>query len=578
MYSFKSKSNVALLMAITTAVVGVLMFFTTESHSSALRFADLINPTSKQSSTAFSILSESGINPQTEVSIFRNLDYDDIHQHEIAEGEVVTSFGAVTVDTGKFTGRSPKDKYFVKQTPSQDNLWWGPVNQAMDKTVYDKLHARVLDHFNQASKIYVFDGYVGASAATRRKVRFITEAAWQHHFVTNMFIRPQTKEELENFVPDFTVFNAAAVTNPDWEKDGLNSENFVSFNVEDKVALIGGTWYAGEMKKGIFSMMNYWLPLQDVMTMHCSANVGKDGDTALYFGLSGTGKTTLSTDPNRQLIGDDEHGWDADGIFNLEGGCYAKTINLTEEKEPEIYRAIRRDALLENVAVDPESKDVDFSDSSKTENGRVSYPIFHIENFHPTSQGTHPKVVFFLTADAFGVLPPVAKLSPDQAMYHFLSGYTAKVAGTERGVTEPQATFSAAFGAPFLTLHPTQYADLLKKKLQEHDTQVFLVNTGWTGGQYGVGQRMSIKATRACINSVLDGSIGAVPMRTDERFGFQVPLELPGVPTKALNPQDSWEDKELFQQTADRLADMFKANFKQFVQPDVTDYTPFGPR
>lgn len=408
-------------------------------------------------------------------------------------------------------------------------------------------------------------------------LRIITEVAWQHHFVTNMFIRPTSREELEDFEPDFTVINAAAYTNPDWKEDGLNSEVFVAFNVEDKLAIIGGTYYTGEMKKGIFSMMNYWLPLENTMTMHCSANVGESGDTALYFGLSGTGKTTLSTDPDRALIGDDEHGWDENGIFNLEGGCYAKTIGLSKEKEPEIYDAIRRDALLENVAVD-ETGAVDFSDTTKTENGRVSYPIHHIPNFQPTSSGTHPKVVFFLTADAFGVLPPVAKLTPDQAMYHFLSGYTAKVAGTERGVKEPEATFSAAFGAPFLTLHPTQYADLLKQKLKDHNTQVYLVNTGWTGGSYGVGHRMSIKATRACINSVLDGSIQSMPTRIDERFGFEVPLMLPGVPTEALNPVDSWADKEQFTATADSLAEMFKQNFKQFVQEGMTDYSVYGPR
>jgi len=358
----------------------------------------------------------------------------------------------------------------------------------------------------------------------------------------------------------------------------MNSENFVAFNIEDKMAVIGGTYYGGEMKKGIFAMMNYWLPLKGIMTMHCSANVGPDGETALYFGLSGTGKTTLSTDPDRQLIGDDEHGWDANGVFNLEGGCYAKTINLAEESEPEIFRAIRRDALLENVAVDPDSRVVDFTNTEKTENGRVSYPIDHIPNFQPESVGTHPKSIFFLTCDAFGVLPPVSKLTPEQAMYHFLSGYTAKVAGTERGVKEPEATFSACFGSPFLTLHPTRYADLLRQKLSEHGTQVYLVNTGWTGGAYGVGKRMSIKATRACINSVLDGSIASAPMRTDERFGFEVPTQLPGVPSEVLNPADAWEDKQAYAQTANKLVGMFQSNFKDFVQPGMTDYTAFGPK
>lgn len=410
------------------------------------------------------------------------------------------------------------------------------------------------------------------------QVRFISEIPWQHHFVSNMFIRPQSPEELVGFEPDFTIINAAAVSNADWKEDGLNSEVFVSFNVEEKLAIIGGTYYGGEMKKGIFSMMNYWLPLEGIMSMHCSANVGKNGDTTLYFGLSGTGKTTLSTDPDRQLIGDDEHGWDDQGVFNFEGGCYAKTVDLSEETEPEIFRSIRRDALLENVMVDPDTKVVDFHDKSKTENGRVSYPINHIPNFKANSMGGHPNNVFFLTCDAFGVLPPISKLTPEQAMYHFLSGYTAKVAGTELGISEPQATFSACFGAAFLMLHPTKYADLLKKKLQEHGTQVYLVNTGWSGGAYGVGKRMSIRSTRACINSVLDGSIATAPMRTDARFGFQVPLALPGVPTEVLNPVDVWSDKQAFESTADKLAGMFKDNFKKFVQPGMTDYTTFGPR
>lgn len=409
-------------------------------------------------------------------------------------------------------------------------------------------------------------------------MRFISEIPWQHHFVTNMFIRPTSPEELEDFEPDFTIINAAAVSNPDWQADGLNSEVFVGFDIENKLAIIGGTYYGGEMKKGIFSMMNYWLPLQGTMSMHCSANVGKAGDTALYFGLSGTGKTTLSTDPDRQLIGDDEHGWDDHGVFNFEGGCYAKTVDLSEATEPEIFRAIRRDALLENVVIDPETKVVDFHDISKTENGRVSYPIYHIPNFKPDTMGGHPKVVFFLTCDAFGVLPPISKLSPEQAMYHFLSGYTAKVAGTELGVTEPTATFSACFGAAFMVLHPTKYADLLKKKLEEHGTQVYLVNTGWSGGAYGVGKRMSIKATRACINSVLDGSIAQAQLRTDARFGFEVPLALPGVPSAALNPEELWADKKEFQATADKLSEMFKSNYKKFVQPGMTDYTAYGPK
>lgn len=526
------------------------------------------------------LLKEHGIYPRNDAEVYRNLSYDEIFKHEVADGNQVTASGAVTIDTGKFTGRSPKDKFFVKEPSSEKNLWWGSVNQPMRTEVYNKLHKKVLDHYNSnAKRIYIFDGYVGASPDSQRKIRIITEIPWQHHFVTNMFIRPKSNEtELKNFKPEFTVINCAKVSNPDWKEDGLHSEVFVGFDIADRTAIIGGTYYGGEMKKGIFSMMMYWLPLNGIMSMHCSANVGKNGDTALYFGLSGTGKTTLSADPHRALIGDDEHGWDDKGIFNFEGGCYAKTIKLSEETEPEIYRAIKRDALLENVQVDPKTGVVDYFDSHKTENGRVSYPIYHIPNYDVSQVGRHPKAIFFLTCDAFGVLPPVAKLSSDQAMYHFLSGYTAKVAGTERGITEPVTVFSACFGSPFLTLHPTVYANLLKKKIEKHGSQVYLINTGWTGGQYGTGKRMSIKATRACIDAVLDGSINGVPTRTDERFGFEVPLELHGVPTETLYPEQTWSDKEAYKATADKLAGMFKENFKKFVQPGMVDYTEFGPK
>ena len=339
---------------------------------------------------------------------------------------------------------------------------------------------------------------------SQKKVRFVHELAWQQHFVTNMFIRPETRQEIQNFDPDFTIINACSVENKDWKKQGLNSEVAIAVNIERKIAVILGTWYGGENKKGIFSLMNYWLPLENIMSMHCSANVDKNGDSALFFGLSGTGKTTLSADPERNLIGDDEHGWDDDGIFNLEGGCYAKTINLSEENEPDIYKAIKEDALLENVHQN-DDKTPDYYNTSKTENGRVSYPIYHIDNWHKPQMADHPKKIIFLTCDAFGVLPPVSILSREQAMYHFLSGYTAKVAGTERGVTEPEATFSACFGAAFLTLHPTRYADLLKEKMKKHNSSAYLVNTGWIGGPYGVGERISIKKTRACINSILDG-------------------------------------------------------------------------
>lgn len=524
------------------------------------------------------VLGKYGIKPAASAELFRNLSYDDIFKQEVAEGETVVSSGTVTVDTGKFTGRSPKDKYIVESKPSSDEIWWGSVNRPMKQETFQRLNTSVAEHFSKAKKIYIFDGYSGANEASRKRVRFITEYAWQHHFVTNMFLRPKTAAELQSFEPDFTIINGCNVTNPHWKQDGLNSEVFVTFNVEESKALIGGTFYGGEMKKGIFSMMHYWLPLRGVMSMHCSANVGSRGDTALYFGLSGTGKTTLSADPQRQLIGDDEHGWDDHGIFNFEGGCYAKTINLSEETEPDIYRAIRRDALLENVHVDAATKQVDFFNVQKTQNGRVSYPIHHIDNFQKDSVGGHPTAIFFLACDAYGVLPPVSKLSPGQAMYHFLSGYTAKVAGTERGVTEPEATFSACFGAAFLTLHPTRYADLLQQKLTKHNTSVFLINTGWAGGGVGEGKRMSIKATRGAIDSVLSGAIHEAPLREDERFGFQVPTRLPGVPTELLNPRENWADKAKYDVAASKLVGMFKENFKKFVQPGMTDYTKFGPK
>jgi len=513
--------------------------------------------------------------------IYRNLSYDDIAKHEVDNGEgEVSSNGTFVVETGKFTGRSPKDKYFVEQSPSAENIWWGAVNQPVKEETFDVLYNKVVDHYSSdATKMYVFDGYCGANPASRKKVRFITELAWQHHFVTNMFLRPETAEEIADFEPEFTIINGCKVSLDDAtvKEHDLNSEVFVAFNIEKDVAVIGGTWYGGEMKKGIFSMMNYWLPLDDIMAMHCSANVGKDGDSALFFGLSGTGKTTLSADPNRYLIGDDEHGWDEDGIFNFEGGCYAKTIDLSRENEPEIYDAIKRDALLENVWLEPDNTP-DYYNTSKTQNGRVSYPIHHIDNFKSDSMAGHPDNIIFLTCDAYGVLPPVSRLTNGQAMYHFLSGYTAKVAGTERGVTEPEATFSACFGAAFLPLHPTKYADLLSKKLDHHGTNVFLVNTGWTGGGNGVGNRMSIKDTRACIGGILDGSIASSEMIEDTNFGFHVPKTLGDISPAVLNPRESWSDKAAYDAAATKLSGMFKANFVKYVGDGMTDYTTHGPK
>jgi len=517
-------------------------------------------------------------NPTT---IFHNLSYEELAEHEKTNNEGVFAdckYGSTfTVDTGKFTGRSPKDKWTVKNVGSESdkNLWWGNVNQPTTPEVFNDLMETAINKFNTYESCYVWDGYCGANPASQKKVRFVHEKAWSQHFVKNMFIDPKTKSELEGFEPDFTVINACSEVNAKWKEHGLNSEVAVAFNIEKRVAVILGTQYGGENKKGIFALMNYWLPLQGQMAMHCSSNVGKSGDTALFFGLSGTGKTTLSADPARALIGDDEHGWDADGIFNFEGGCYAKTINLSEEVEPDIFRAIKRNAMLENVAIKDGKPDYD--DVSKTQNGRVSYPIDHIANWHEPQMAGHPKNIIFLTCDAFGVLPPVSKLSPGQAMYHFLSGYTAKVAGTERGVTEPEATFSACFGAAFLTLHPTRYADLLQQKMETHDSTAYLVNTGWSGGAYGTGKRMSLKTTRACIDSILDGSIKNSHFSTHPVFGFEMPAELNGVSADVCNPRNAWADKDAYDAQAKKLADMFKKNFVQYTGPDVTDYTAHGP-
>ena len=508
--------------------------------------------------------------------IFHNLSFDELIEHEIKNGEcTLTSCGATTVDTGIFTGRSPKDKYFVDQDPSNKYIAWGDINHKITKEIFDELLEVAQEQLSNAD-LYVTDVFCGASEASKRSVRFVSEIAWQSHFVKNMFIRP-TAKELEGFSEDFTILNACKATNEKWKEHGLNSEVFVIFDVEEKIAIIGGTWYGGEMKKGIFSMMNYWLPLEGKLSMHCSANVGKDGDTALFFGLSGTGKTTLSTDPVRALIGDDEHGWDDEGVFNFEGGCYAKVIDLDAKSEPEIFGAIKKGALLENVVLDKDGK-VDYKDGSKTENTRVSYPIEHIENHEPSLSAGHPQNIIFLTADAFGVLPPVSKLSKEQAMYYFLSGYTAKVAGTERGITEPVATFSACFGEAFLPLHPTVYAKLLGEKIDTHNVNVYLVNTGWTGGAYGVGHRMSIKDTRACINGILDGSILESEFDTTITFRFEVPKTLKGVDTHVLNPRNAWDDKEAFDATRDKLAGMFIENFKKYQTSDSAfDYSAAGP-
>ncbi len=509
--------------------------------------------------------------------VFYNSSYEEIFEHEtLIDKSKVSKNGATMVDTGIFTGRSPKDKYFVKQPPSSEKIAWGEINHPISKEIFDELFEKAKRELS-GKNLYVQDLFCGASENSKKRIRVITELAWQAHFVKNMFIRP-TKEELKDFEPDFVLYNAAKVTNEKFKEHGLNSEVFVIFNIEENVAVIGGTWYGGEMKKGIFSMMNYWLPLENKLPMHCSANIGKDGDVALFFGLSGTGKTTLSADPNRRLIGDDEHGWDDEGVFNFEGGCYAKCIGLDPENEPEIYGAIKRNALLENVVSD-EFGVVDFNDSSKTENTRVSYPIEHISNHEPSLKGGHPKNIIFLCADAFGVLPPVSKLTKEQAMYYFLSGYTAKVAGTERGVTKPVATFSACFGEAFLPLHPTVYAKLLGEKIEKYDVSVYLVNTGWSGGAYGVGKRMSLKTTRACITAILDGSIKDAQFGVTNVFGLYYPLSLNNVDSEILNPKNAWgERRDEYKQTRDHLAKLFIENFKKYLTKDAKfDYSKAGP-
>lgn len=528
-------------------------------------------------------LQQYGIKDTSE--IIYNPSYEQLFNEETKPGltgyerGTQTSLGAIAVDTGIFTGRSPKDKYIVRDDVTRDTVWWADQgkgkndNKPLSQEVWADLKSLVTNQLS-GKRLFVVDAFCGANADTRLKVRFITEVAWQAHFVKNMFIRPE-QEDLANFTPDFIVMNGAKCTNPNWKAQGLNSENFVAFNLTERIQLIGGTWYGGEMKKGMFSMMNYFLPLKGIASMHCSANVGERGDVAIFFGLSGTGKTTLSTDPKRKLIGDDEHGWDDDGVFNFEGGCYAKTIHLSKEAEPDIYGAIKRDALLENVVVLSDGS-VDFDDGSKTENTRVSYPIYHIDNIvKPISKAGHAKKVIFLTADAFGVLPPVSRLTPEQTQYHFLSGFTAKLAGTERGVTEPTPTFSACFGAAFLSLHPTQYAEVLVKRMQASGAKAYLVNTGWNG----TGKRISIKDTRAIIDAILNGDIDKAPMKTLPVFDLEIPTELPGVNSAILDPRDTYADKTQWDTKADDLADRFVKNFDKYTDtPAGQALTKVGPK
>jgi phosphoenolpyruvate carboxykinase (ATP) len=513
-------------------------------------------------------LEKYGIKNTTE--IVYNPSYELLYNEELSsklegyEKGQLSELGAVNVMTGEFTGRSPKDKYIVEDEVTKDTIWWNSPkapndNKPISQTTWNALKKTTVDQLS-GKRLFVIDAFCGANENTRLKVRFIMEVAWQAHFVKNMFIRP-SEQELENFgEPDFIVMNGSKTSFKDFAVHGLNSEVYIAFNLTEKIQIIGGTWYGGEMKKGLFSMMNYYLPLQGIASMHCSANKGKEGDVAVFFGLSGTGKTTLSTDPKRELIGDDEHGWDDQGVFNFEGGCYAKTIDLSKENEPDIYGAIKRDALLENVTVDANGK-IDFKDGSVTQNTRVSYPIYHIENIvRPISKAGHATKVIFLTADAFGVMPPVSKLTPEQTIYYFLSGFTAKLAGTERGVTEPQPTFSACFGKAFLSLHPTKYGEELVKKMEKHKATAYMVNTGWNG----TGKRISIKDTRAIIDAILDGSIEKAAKKMIPIFNFEVPTALHDVDSTILDPRNTYSNSEEWTTKATNLAGLFIKNFVQY--------------
>ena len=512
-------------------------------------------------------LKELGLNDQR---VYRNLTVGELVDDIVDNNEGLIGLrGASMVDTGIYTGRSPKDKYIVDEPSSNSDIWWGPVNQKISEETFNELYDQVTNFYNinSESKTYVFDGFAGADPKHALSVRIIAKKAWQAHFVHNMFISPK-ENQLENFSPGFTIINASDVKNKSYKEYGMNSETFIVFHIKKRIAIIGGTEYGGEMKKGIFSILHYLLPKKDILSMHCSANVDeKNNNPAIFFGLSGTGKTTLSTDPLRPLIGDDEHGWSDEGIFNFEGGCYAKVINLNPEEEPDIYNAIKEGALLENVVYDEESLEIDFNDGSKTENTRVSYPLDHIENSisgkgMPSIAG-HPKKIIFLTCDAYGVLPPVAKLTSDQAMYHFISGYTAKVAGTERGISEPTATFSPCFGGPFLTLHPLRYAELLKKKMKKFNVPVYLVNTGWVGNSAQSGaSRFSLPLTRQILNSILNGHIDNCQFVNDNYFGFQIPKTLGDIDPNLLNPLKAWKDVEEYHRSARELIQKFQDNYK----------------
>ena len=508
-----------------------------------------------------------------------NLTSDELHAITIKNKQgVEANSGALAINTGEFTGRSPTDRFIVKDHITKDEVWWGNINLPFDPDKFDKLYTKVANYLSN-KEIFVRDNYVCADASYKLNIRIVTEHTWSNMFAHNMFLRP-TEEELSSFSPEWIVINAPGFM-ADTAVDGTRQHNFAILNFSKKIVLIGGTGYTGEIKKGVFSALNFILPVdKNTLPMHCSANVGKDGDTAIFFGLSGTGKTTLSADSTRKLIGDDEHGWTNENtIFNFEGGCYAKVIDLTENKEPDIFHAIRKGAILENVIL-KEDGSVDFEDTSITQNTRVSYPIYHIDNIQEGSIGKNPKNTFFLTADAFGVLPPISKLNPSQAAYHFISGYTAKVAGTEAGVKEPSPSFSACFGAPFMPLHPTRYAEMLSKKMQESDVTVWLVNTGWTGGPYGVGRRMELKYTRAMITAAMNGSLEEANKgnyHIHSVFGVSQPRTCPNVPTGVLSPRATWNNDDGYYKTAQKLADSFRNNFKKFEELASEEILAGGP-
>lgn len=508
---------------------------------------------------------------------FWNLSPEELTKITVDKGQgTLTDNGTLVVYTGEFTGRSPQDRFIVKDAKTIETVDWNNINQPFSSEKFDRLYDKVAAYFANKN-IYVRDAYACADDNYRLNIRLVSEYSWSNQFAYNMFLRP-TEGEIENFAADWTILCAPGFM-ADPIIDGTRQHNFAIINFTRQQIIIGGTGYTGEIKKGIFSVLNYILPVErDVLPMHCSANVGKEGDTAIFFGLSGTGKTTLSADPNRYLIGDDEHGWSDEGVFNFEGGCYAKTIDLSAEKEPDIYKAVRPGAILENIGFHRNTNTPDYKDCSITQNTRVSYPIHHIDNALTPSKGGNPKNIFFLTCDAFGVLPPLSRLTPEQAMYYFISGYTAKVAGTEAGITEPKATFSACFGAPFLPLHPTQYAEMLGQKMEEHGVKVWLVNTGWTGGAYGTGSRINLKYTRAMIAAVLNDELSYVPFEQDEVFGLSMPDYCPGVPAEVLNPRNTWTDKYAYDEKANDLAIAFDKNFEKYADKATEAIKAAAPR